>query len=107
MLERAQRHEETVCEAVEEEEDEVLVVVEGDAVVDPGAVMIHLEHAASAHGAVMRAVRLHTRALLTVAHRALQIATLNIMSFSVLFVYDSSHQRTSLINLCAVCFQYS
>ena len=72
ILERAEGHEQTVGEAVEEEEDEVLVVVEGDAVVDPGAVVIHLEHAAPAHRAVVSTVRLHARALLTVTHRALK-----------------------------------
>ena len=94
IFEGGESHEEAVGEAVEEEEDEVLdqsegsitlcscvdqseasihlVVVEGDTVVDPGAVMVHLEHAAAAHGAVVRAVWLHTRALLAVPHRTLQ-----------------------------------
>ena len=72
ILERAEGHEQTVGEAVEEEEDEVLVVVEGDAVVDPGAVVIHLQHAAPANGAVVRTVRLHTGALLTITHSALK-----------------------------------
>ena len=71
IFEGGERDEETVGEAVEEEEDEVLVVVEGDAVVDPGAVVVHLEHAGPAHGAMVRAVRLHARALLTVAHSSL------------------------------------
>ena len=94
ILERRESHEEAVGEAVEEEEDEVLdqsegsitlcacvdqseasihlVVVEGDTVVDPGTVVVHLEHARAAHGAVVRAVWLHTRALLAVPHRTLQ-----------------------------------
>ena len=49
IFERRQRHEETVGETIEEEEDEELVVVEGDAVVDPGTVMIHLEDTVSTH----------------------------------------------------------
>ena len=40
ILEGGESHEEAVGEAVEEEEDEELVVVEGDTVVDPGAVVV-------------------------------------------------------------------
>ena len=94
ILERAEGHEQTVGEAVEEEEDEVLVVVEGDAVVDPGAVVIHLEHAAPAHRAVVRAVRLHTRALLAVAHRALKGTS---------FINSNS---ICLILKCCCCFNF-
>ena len=63
IFEGRERDEETVGEAVEEEEDEVLVVVEGDAVVDPGAVVVHLADAPLAHGAVVRALRLDAAAL--------------------------------------------
>ena len=62
-----------MCVCVDQSEASIhLVVVEGDAVVDPGAVVVHLEHARAAHGAVVRAVWLHTRALLAVPHRTLQ-----------------------------------
>lgn len=44
ILERGQSYEETVEEPVEEKEDEELVVVEGDTIVDPGAVVVHLQY---------------------------------------------------------------
>ena len=48
---------------IDEEEAEVLVVVEPDAVVHPRAVVIHLHHASAADGAVVRARRLPALAL--------------------------------------------
>eukprot|EP00982_Pelagococcus_subviridis_P009515 30928-Pelagococcus_subviridis.AAC.10 len=50
-------------EGVEEKKDEVLVVVRADARRDPDAVVIHLQHASPAHGAVVRSLRLPRRAL--------------------------------------------
>ena len=44
ILEGGEGHEHTIGETVEEEEDEELVVVEGDTVVDPGTVMVHLQY---------------------------------------------------------------
>ena len=72
ILEGGEGNEEAVGEAVEEEEDEELVVVEGDTVVDPGAVMIHLENTGPADGAVVGPVRLDHGALLAVPHGSLQ-----------------------------------
>ena len=72
ILEGGEGNKHAVGEAVEEEQDEELVVVESDTVVDPGTVVVHLEHARAAHGAVVRAVWLHARALLAVPHRTLQ-----------------------------------
>ena len=45
------------------EKDEELLVVLADAVVDPGAVVVHLADAPLAHGAVVRALRLDAAAL--------------------------------------------
>ena len=42
ILERGEGHEYTIEETVQEEEDEELVVVEGDTVVNPGTMMVHL-----------------------------------------------------------------
>mmetsp|Transcript_5764 Transcript_5764/g.16392 ORF Transcript_5764/g.16392 Transcript_5764/m.16392 type:complete len:257 (-) Transcript_5764:164-934(-) len=49
-----QDNKDTARRQVEEEEAEVPVVVEADAVVDPGAVVVHLEHAPLADAAVVR-----------------------------------------------------
>ena len=38
---------------MEQEHDEVLVIVQADAISDPGAVMVHTKHTSSAHRAVM------------------------------------------------------
>ncbi len=43
---------------VDEKEDEVLAVPESNAVVDPGAVVVHVDHTAVADRAVMAALRL-------------------------------------------------
>ena len=67
VLERGRCDVDAVQERVAEKEHEELVVVECDAVVDPWAVVVHLEHALSAHGAVVRAVRLDVRALRAVS----------------------------------------
>jgi hypothetical protein len=70
-LQHRQGDEDAVGEPVEEEEDKELVVVEGDTVVDPGAVVVHLEHAVPADGAVVSPVRLDLRASITVPDTAL------------------------------------
>jgi len=49
IFEGGESHEEAVGEAIEEEEDEELVVVERDAVVDPGTVVVHLQDTGSTH----------------------------------------------------------
>ena len=73
VFEGGQSHIETVEEAIEEKEYEELVVVEGNTVIDPGTVVIHLEHARTAHRTVVRAVRLDVRALFTISHSSLYI----------------------------------
>lgn len=65
--EGAHGDEEAVEEGVGEEEDEALVVAEADAAVDPGAVVVHLEDAGVADGAVVGPVRFHQLALVAVA----------------------------------------
>ena len=49
ILEGGESHEQTIEETVEEEEDKELVVVEGDTVVYPGAVVVHLQDTAATH----------------------------------------------------------
>ena len=49
ILERGEGHEHAVEEAVQEEQDEELVVVEGDTVVDPGTVVVHLQYTGATH----------------------------------------------------------
>ena len=68
IFESGQSDKQTVCEAVEEEQDEELVVVECHAVVDPGTVMVHLEDTVSTHGTMMHSVWLDAGTLLTVPH---------------------------------------
>ena len=49
ILEGGEGDEHTIGETVEEEEDEELVVVEGDTVVNPGTVVVHLEDTGATH----------------------------------------------------------
>lgn len=56
-----------VDESISQEEHEELVVEETDAVVDPRTVVVHLEDAAGAYAAVVRAVGLDQYASVTVA----------------------------------------
>ena len=72
ILERGEGHEHAVEEAVQEEQDEELVVVEGDTVVDPGTVVVHLQDTGAAHRAVVSSVGFDDGALLTISHCSLQ-----------------------------------
>jgi hypothetical protein len=54
----------------DEEQQEGLVVAVADAIIYPGAVVVHAQHAARAHAAVVRARRLRPLALLAEAHAA-------------------------------------
>lgn len=56
VVEGGDGDEEAVEEGVGEEEDEAFVVCEADAVVDPGAVVVHLEDAFAADAAVVGSV---------------------------------------------------
>lgn len=58
----------------ENEVEEELVVVEADARVDPVAVVVHLQHAAPALAAVVRAGRLDDQALRAEAGQATELA---------------------------------
>ena len=49
ILEGGESHEQTIEETVEEEEDKELVVVEGNTVVHPGTVVVHLEDTGATH----------------------------------------------------------
>ena len=51
-------------ELTDKEEEKGLVIALADAVVDPGAVMVHSQHTSPAHPAVMSARRLRPFALL-------------------------------------------
>ena len=73
ILEGGQRHVHTVEEPVEQEENEELVVVESDTVVDPWTVVVHLEDAGPADGAVVSTVRFDHSAPITVADRSCQV----------------------------------
>lgn len=67
---QTRRHDEqTVEECIAEEKHEELVIVEADAIVDPRAVVVHLEHASRADAAVVRPVRLHEHTAVAVADR--------------------------------------
>ena len=72
ILERGESYEHTIEETVQEEQDEELVVVEGDTVVDPGTVVVHLQDTGAAHRAVVGSVGFDNGALLTVSHCSLQ-----------------------------------
>lgn len=60
---------------VEQEEDEVLLVEDGHAVVDPRAVVVHPDDAAPARAAVVRLGRLHRFALLAHARHCMHNST--------------------------------
>ena len=66
-LEPEDHDEEAAGDGEDHVEEEVAVVAVADAVVEPGAVVVHLEHATVAHRAVVRARGLRVDALL--AHR--------------------------------------
>ena len=68
VLQRGRAHVYTVQERVSQEEDEELVVGEGDAVVDPGAVVVHLQDTVAAHAAMVATVGLHVATLLAETH---------------------------------------
>lgn len=59
----------TVHECVAQEEDEIFVVVEGHAVVDPRAVVVHLKYARSAHTAMVCTIGFHMNAAIAVSYR--------------------------------------
>lgn len=59
--------EDAVQQCVSQEQDEELVVIVADAVVHPRTVVVHLEDAAGADAAVVRAVRLDQHASVAVA----------------------------------------
>ena len=59
---------EAAGDGVDHVEEEVSVVAVADAVVEPGAVVVHLEHAAVAHRAVVGARGLRVDALLAHGH---------------------------------------
>ena len=61
-----------VGEGVAQKQHEKFVVIEGHAVVHPGAVVVHLEDTAAAHGAVMCTVRLDYAASITIAYGTLE-----------------------------------
>ena len=56
-----------VGEGVAQKQHEKFVVIEGHAVVHPGAVVVHLEDARTTHGTVMRTVRFDCLTLVTVS----------------------------------------
>ena len=62
---------------VDEQEDEVLAIPEANAVVDPRAVVVHVDHAPVAHGAVVAPFRLEQVAHQTVAF-ALLLAVVHV-----------------------------
>ena len=66
------RHQQTVGIRVADEEHEELVVFEADAVVDPWAMMIHLEDASATRAAVVTAVGFDFVASVAVAHGTLR-----------------------------------
>ena len=70
----SQHNEQAGARAVEEHVHEELVVVEADAVCDPGAVMVHLEDASVTLRAVMAPVGLRLVAPLADAHTAVSLA---------------------------------
>jgi len=73
-VQRGESHIQAVDEGVAQEQYKVLVVVEVDAVVHPGAVVVHFQHAAAAHAAVVRSVRLDDLTLFAEPHRAVHCA---------------------------------
>lgn len=70
VLQRSDQHEEAVEQRVDEEEQEELVIRERDAVVDPRTVVVHLEDASAADGAMVASVRFYVLALVAPAHAA-------------------------------------
>ena len=69
VAEEAGAHDEDAAGGqLQQEEQKVPVVEEADAVVDPRAVVVHLQHAPVAHRAVVRARRLGHAAPLAEAH---------------------------------------
>ena len=75
IFEGGESHKHTVQETIEEKEDKELVVVEGDTVVHPGTVVVHLEDTAATHRTVVSSVRFDDGALLTVSHGPLEHKT--------------------------------
>lgn len=59
-------HDKEANGGVEEEQPELLVVKQANAVACPGTVMVHLHHTFSAQAAMMSARRLHHLALLAI-----------------------------------------
>ena len=58
VLQIATRQEDGVQQSVAQEQHEKLVIVEGHAVVDPGAMVVHFEDAGATDGAVMASIGL-------------------------------------------------
>jgi len=57
--ERSRRNPEEDDQCISDEQVEILVVVVSDTIVDPRAVVVHLQHAPLAHATVMAAIGLH------------------------------------------------
>lgn len=70
ILDRCERHVDTIQDRVEEKQNEELVVTEANAVVHPWTMMIHFENTFLTNTAMMTPIGLDTLALVTIAYTA-------------------------------------
>lgn len=77
ILERRERHKNTVCQCVSEKQDEELVIGKTDAIVHPRTMMIHLQHAPATQRTVVGPVRFDSLTSITVTHFSRQGSTLH------------------------------
>jgi len=71
VKEQRKRHKVRNAHHINQQEEEVLAVPKPNTIIDPGTVVVHIEHAAIANGAVVAALRLKD-----VAHEAVATAFL-------------------------------